>query len=418
MAPTPTGPTDDTTVYGAEPPAPPWLPPAGPAYPSPAPPAHRGPKLFWVTLALVAVALGTLGLVEVAGADVPDAAYPALALTVIGAMLVLGAWVGRAGGLILLGVVAALALAAASVAEPRFGGDRRTARTRATATRVEDRYFVPAGSILLDLTKVHDLARLDGRTIEVEASAGDLIVVLPEGVDADVDADIAVAGEANSPARCPTAPTCTCTARSTAEPTPRRSTSSSTWSSAASRSGSRERARHHRVTHPLNVSYLVMGLVFLGIAGSWALHEAGVVDLGEVRWLLPLTLVVAGVIGLGAAAAKRPAPAGAPAPDRTTTESHADGSTDTYRYPHRRRRPPMTENTPTPPTGGNPPAAGPKRLVRSRDDRWVAGVCGGVAKYFGVDSNLVRLVVVIGTIFGFGSLLLAYLVAWVLMPEE
>ena len=68
--------------------------------------------------------------------------------------------------------------------------------------------------------------------------------------------------------------------------------------------------------------------------------------------------------------------------------------------------------------GGNPPAAGPKRLVRSRDDRWVAGVCGGVAKYFGVDSNLVRLVVVIGTIIGFGSLLLAYLVAWVLMPEE
>jgi phage shock protein C len=78
----------------------------------------------------------------------------------------------------------------------------------------------------------------------------------------------------------------------------------------------------------------------------------------------------------------------------------------------------MTENTPTPPTGGKPPAAGPKRLVRSRDDRWVAGVCGGVAKYFGVDSNLVRLVVVIGTIIGFGSLLLAYLVAWVLMPEE
>jgi hypothetical protein len=88
----------------------------------------------------------------------------------------------------------------------------------------------------------------------------------------------------------------------------------------------------HRVTHPLNVSYLVMGLVFLGIAGSWALREAGVVDLGEVRWLLPMTLVVAGVIGLGAAAAKglsgRSTRTG---PD--TTESHADGSTDTYRYP-------------------------------------------------------------------------------------
>ena len=60
----------------------------------------------------------------------------------------------------------------------------------------------------------------------------------------------------------------------------------------------------------------------------------------------------------------------------------------------------------------------PKRLVRSRDDRWIAGVCGGIARYLGVDANLVRLVVVIGTILGFGSLLVAYLVAWILMPQE
>ncbi|HSE71379.1 MAG TPA: hypothetical protein VLA97_11530 [Nocardioidaceae bacterium] len=57
-------------------------------------------------------------------------------------------------------------------------------------------------------------------------------------------------------------------------------------------------------THPLNVSYLVMGLIFLGLAGSWALREAGVVDLDSVRWLFPMTLVVAGVVGLVAAAAK------------------------------------------------------------------------------------------------------------------
>ena len=56
--------------------------------------------------------------------------------------------------------------------------------------------------------------------------------------------------------------------------------------------------------HPLNVSYLVIGLVFLGLAGSWALREAGVVDLTEVKWLFPLTLVVAGLVGLAALAAK------------------------------------------------------------------------------------------------------------------
>jgi hypothetical protein len=61
-------------------------------------------------------------------------------------------------------------------------------------------------------------------------------------------------------------------------------------------------------THPLSVGYLVVGLVYLGIAGSWALRTAGVVDAGVARWLLPLTLVVAGAVGLvafGARGARR-----------------------------------------------------------------------------------------------------------------
>jgi phage shock protein PspC (stress-responsive transcriptional regulator) len=64
------------------------------------------------------------------------------------------------------------------------------------------------------------------------------------------------------------------------------------------------------------------------------------------------------------------------------------------------------------------PSPTPKRLLRSSDDRWLTGVCGGIAEYAGVDANLVRLVVVLGTLFGFGSLLVAYVVAWLLMPEE
>ena len=55
---------------------------------------------------------------------------------------------------------------------------------------------------------------------------------------------------------------------------------------------------------PLNVSYLVVGLIFLGISGSWALNASGAVDNADVQWLMPLVLVGAGVIGLVAFTAK------------------------------------------------------------------------------------------------------------------
>jgi len=57
-------------------------------------------------------------------------------------------------------------------------------------------------------------------------------------------------------------------------------------------------------THPLNVSYLVIGLVFLGISGSWVLLEAGVIGAADIGWLVPVSLVVAGGVGLVAAVAK------------------------------------------------------------------------------------------------------------------
>jgi phage shock protein PspC (stress-responsive transcriptional regulator) len=187
---------EDTTVYAA--PYSGTLPPTPSPYPVQQPPAPRpprGPKLFWFTVALLAVALGSLGLYDVTQGGVADAAYPALALAVIGGMLVVGAWFGRPGGLIALGVVATIALLATSVAEPRFAGERMTTETPTRAMQVEDRYFVPAGSVRLDLSNIRDVERLDGRTVEVEANAGELVVILPENLDVEIDADVAVAGE-------------------------------------------------------------------------------------------------------------------------------------------------------------------------------------------------------------------------------
>ena len=55
-----------------------------------------------------------------------------------------------------------------------------------------------------------------------------------------------------------------------------------------------------RAGRGMSVPHLVMGLVFLGLAGSWLLHEIGVIESVQVEWLLPLVLVVAGAAALAA----------------------------------------------------------------------------------------------------------------------
>ncbi|QBJ95806.1 PspC domain-containing protein [Rhodococcus sp. ABRD24] len=60
----------------------------------------------------------------------------------------------------------------------------------------------------------------------------------------------------------------------------------------------------------------------------------------------------------------------------------------------------------------------PRQLLRSRNQRMLAGVCGGVAEYFGIDVNLVRLGAVLGAIVSLGTVALIYLAAWMLMPQD
>jgi phage shock protein C len=58
-----------------------------------------------------------------------------------------------------------------------------------------------------------------------------------------------------------------------------------------------------------------------------------------------------------------------------------------------------------------------KRLQRSRNEKMIAGVCGGIAAYFDVDPTLVRVIWVLITLLaGFGFLL--YLICWAIMPLE
>ena len=58
------------------------------------------------------------------------------------------------------------------------------------------------------------------------------------------------------------------------------------------------------------------------------------------------------------------------------------------------------------------------RLRRSLADRWIAGVCGGIAEYAGIDANLVRLLAVVGAFVAFPAVVVGYIIAWVLLPER
>ena len=59
----------------------------------------------------------------------------------------------------------------------------------------------------------------------------------------------------------------------------------------------------------------------------------------------------------------------------------------------------------------------PKRLYRSRKEKVIAGVCGGLAEYFGVDPTLIRLIFVLFLLVG-GSAFLVYLAMWLIVPLE
>ena len=58
-----------------------------------------------------------------------------------------------------------------------------------------------------------------------------------------------------------------------------------------------------------------------------------------------------------------------------------------------------------------------KKLYRSKKNRVIAGVCGGIAEYFNIDPTLVRLLWIFFVII-WGSGILAYIIAWIIIPEK
>ena len=152
--------------------------------------SRRGPVLFWFTLALIVMGIGVLGVLDLAGAPVADPAYPALAVGTTGLMLLVGAFYGRAGGLILVGLLSTIGLVVATVAGD-LDGDQVRATPQTSAT-VESFYEIGAGELVIDLSKISDIEALDGRMIRAKGRIGRIEVIVPD--DIDVKARAAVNG--------------------------------------------------------------------------------------------------------------------------------------------------------------------------------------------------------------------------------
>ena len=59
-----------------------------------------------------------------------------------------------------------------------------------------------------------------------------------------------------------------------------------------------------------------------------------------------------------------------------------------------------------------------KQLFRSRDDKMLAGVCGGLGEYFDIDPTIIRLLFVFGAFVTGSGLFWAYLIMMIVVPEE
>jgi phage shock protein PspC (stress-responsive transcriptional regulator) len=58
------------------------------------------------------------------------------------------------------------------------------------------------------------------------------------------------------------------------------------------------------------------------------------------------------------------------------------------------------------------------KLYRSKKNKIIAGICGGIGEYFKVDPTLIRLLWVLISVMGMGSGVVAYIIAWIIIPEE
>lgn len=105
-------------------------------------------------------------------------------------------------------------------------------------------------------------------------------------------------------------------------------------------------------------------------------------------------------------------------PDPTIVEPLDDGTGGTGGGSATATDPGPAASAPTAAAPPPPPYAPVRKLYRSRSDRVIGGVCGGIGRHYDMDPVLLRILVVVATVFTGGVFLLAYLLAWIFIPDE
>ncbi|MCY4367988.1 MAG: PspC domain-containing protein [bacterium] len=173
-----------------------------PESPAPTPPSVAETSyLGRVTVGLAVLALGVLGLMDsvIPGFHPQFRHYVALFVVVIGVGLIVGAWFGRPGSLIVLGLLLVPFLVLSPLVdlidrrssfEFDFTMSERSIHRPGSVAGILDEYDLGVGSLLIDLRNVD----FDGRTVatEVDLGIGGLTVYLPDGVSATVYGDVGV----------------------------------------------------------------------------------------------------------------------------------------------------------------------------------------------------------------------------------
>jgi len=147
---------------------------------APKPPRERS-KLGRLTFFAILMALGVMAAFDMAGAHIAVSAYFAAALVTIALGLIVGAWLGRARGLIALAILTSIGLGISTGVE-RFGGDVGNSVYRPQSLgAVADRYDFTAGNATLDLRDVDFAGKKQNVTLTMKL--GQLRVLLPPTVD-------------------------------------------------------------------------------------------------------------------------------------------------------------------------------------------------------------------------------------------